>query len=115
MWVPAPAPPPAKPDIVLRYEIVFSDRVAGSVVLVRQQGDGSYDEDYQFTDRGRGPKLHVRTEVGEGSIPTRVEVSGTEYLHRPVHELSTRRRCSSAANGTATRSTAKGPAASTPL
>jgi hypothetical protein len=64
--VPAPAPPPARPDVTLRYEIVVSARVAGDVVLVRH-GDGSYDEDYQFTDRGRGPKLHVRTEVGEGS------------------------------------------------
>jgi imidazolonepropionase-like amidohydrolase len=86
--------PPAPPaELTLRYEILFSDRVAGGAVIVRH-GDGSYDEDYQFTDRGRGPKLHVHTELG-GFTPDRIEVSGQDYLHRDVHELATcdTRRC----------------------
>jgi imidazolonepropionase-like amidohydrolase len=84
----APAPVPITPDTTLRYEIVFSERVAGGITLVHH-GDGSYDTDYQFTDRGRGPKLHTHVEVGADLIPTRIETSGTDYLHAAVHELAT--------------------------
>ena len=90
---PAPVVPPvvapaAPPDVTLRYDILFGDRIAGHSQLVRH-GDGSYDEDFEYTDRGRGPKLHTRTELADGLTPTRIEVSGHDYLHREVHELAT--------------------------
>ncbi|HEY2514785.1 MAG TPA: amidohydrolase family protein [Polyangiaceae bacterium] len=85
---PAPLPAAAAPDVTIQYEILFGDRLAGHSKLVRH-GDGSYDEDFEFTDRGRGPKLHTRTELADGLIPTRIEVAGHDYLHREVHELAT--------------------------
>lgn len=84
----APAPPHPLADVTLRYEIRFGERLAGHEVLIRH-GDGSYDTDYEYTDRGRGPKLHTHTEVAPDGIPTRIEVTGTDYLHRDVHDLET--------------------------
>jgi imidazolonepropionase-like amidohydrolase len=81
-----PSAPPS--DTTLRYDIVFADRVAGHDVLVRH-GDGSYDEDFEFNDRGRGPKLHARTEVGPDGLPSRLEGAGKDYLHRDVRERAT--------------------------
>ena len=54
-----------------------------------RHGDGSYDEDYAFQDRGRGPKLHLHTEVGADDIPTRVDVTGTDYYHHDATEHAT--------------------------
>ena len=55
---PAPAPPPAPAprDVTTTFDVVFGDRLAGKSVLVRH-ADGSLDEDFEFNDRGRGPKL----------------------------------------------------------
>jgi imidazolonepropionase-like amidohydrolase len=78
----------AKPDTVVRYDVVMMTRVAGNAVVTRH-ADGSYDEDFAYEDRGRGPKLHVRTVVGAASIPAAVEIAGHDYLHRAVKELAT--------------------------
>jgi hypothetical protein len=65
---------------------VFAGRIAGHSVLTHNP-DGSYDEDFEFNDRGRGPKLHTHTVVDAASIPTSLEVTGTDYFHTPVHEV----------------------------
>src|SRR5262249_29202337 len=63
---PPPPPPPAEPppaDVTTRYDIIFADNVAGHAVLVRHP-DGSLDEEYEFNDRGRGPKTHAHVVTG---------------------------------------------------
>ncbi len=83
------AAPPRRPaDVTVRYDILFGDNVAGKSVVVRH-ADGSYDEDYEFNDRGRGPKIHTHGEIGPDGLPTRLELSGKDYFKRDVRELAT--------------------------
>ena len=89
---PPPAPPPAtapaSPDVTARYDLFLADHIAGKSVVVRHT-DGSYDEDYELNDRGRGPKIHTHLEVGPDGTPSRVELTGKDYLKRDVRELAT--------------------------
>jgi imidazolonepropionase-like amidohydrolase len=86
--LPAPAPPPPASDVTTRFDFVDMARIAGHPTFTRH-ADGSYDEDFAFTDRGRGPSLHVRSEIGADGLPTRVQVTGTDYLHRDASESAT--------------------------
>jgi imidazolonepropionase-like amidohydrolase len=91
---PLPAPPRApsasvpapRGDATLHYDIVFGDRVAGHIRLVRH-ADGSFDEDFAFDDRGNGPETHARLELGPDRLPNRLELTGKDYKKRAVHEL----------------------------
>jgi hypothetical protein len=74
--------------VTRRYDILSADRVLGKAVVVRH-ADLSYDEDYEFDDRGRGPKTHTHLELGADGIPSRLELSGKDYLKRDVRELAT--------------------------
>jgi imidazolonepropionase-like amidohydrolase len=67
--------------------VIFGDRVAGRDVLVRH-ADGSIEDDIEFNDRGRGPKIHTRLDLGRDGFPDRLELSGKDYLKRDVHELA---------------------------
>jgi imidazolonepropionase-like amidohydrolase len=88
---PSPPPPAAAPvtsDVTVRYDLILADHVAGKSVVVRH-ADRSYDEDYELNDRGRGPKIHTHLEVGADGMPSRVELTGKDYLKRDVRELAT--------------------------
>jgi imidazolonepropionase-like amidohydrolase len=86
----AAAPPSREPapDVTLRFDVVLADEVAGHDVLV-QHADGSIDEDYEYNDRGRGPRTHARLEVGDDGLPDRIEITGKDYLKREVREVAT--------------------------
>src|SRR5262249_5687530 len=87
---PPPPPPPAAeppaPDVTTRYDIIFADKVAGHAVLVRHP-DGSLDDDYEFNDRGRGPKTHTHVAMGADGFPDRVEIAGKDYFKRDIREV----------------------------
>jgi len=83
---PTPTAPQTTPDVTLRYEIIQADTVAGHAVLVRH-ADGSLDEDYEFNDRGRGPKTHAKVAMGADGLPDRVEIAGKDYFKRDVREV----------------------------
>jgi imidazolonepropionase-like amidohydrolase len=83
---PPPAPAAVAPDVTLRFDIMQADRVAGHAVLVRHP-DGALDEDYEFNDRGRGPKTHARVALGADGRPDRVDIAGKDYFKRDVHEV----------------------------
>ena len=53
---------PAPADVTTRFELIIAGHVAGRPSFTRH-GDGSYDEDYAFTDRGRGPNLHIHSDT----------------------------------------------------
>jgi imidazolonepropionase-like amidohydrolase len=76
------------PEVTLRYEIVFADRVAGHAVLVRR-GERSIAEDFEFNDRGRGPKTHTQVELGRDGLVDRIEITGVDYYKRSIRELAT--------------------------
>jgi imidazolonepropionase-like amidohydrolase len=68
--------------------VIIGDRVAGKSLIVAH-GDRSYDEDFEYNDRGRGPKTHAHVEVGADGMPAMFELTGEDYLKRAVRELAT--------------------------
>jgi hypothetical protein len=47
--------------------------------------------DWEFTDRGLGPKLRAHLVVDANGLPTLIENSGLDYNHNPVRERFARR------------------------
>ena len=71
-----------------RYTVLMSTNVAGSQV-VTTRGDETI-VDFEFNDRGRGPKLHTVMRVDERGVPLSLAISGNDYYKAEVHEhLST--------------------------
>lgn len=70
---------------VLRYSIISNDRKAGSEVDTFRAG-GVIDSAYEFNDRGRGPKIESHYVLGSDGLPTRIDISGVDYLKAPVDE-----------------------------
>jgi hypothetical protein len=72
-------------DETQRYEWLIAGKVSGSHVrLIR--GDGSRVTDFEFNDRGRGPKIHEVLEEGEGGMLVSLQVSGHAYMGAPIDE-----------------------------
>lgn len=69
----------------VRYVVITAGRTAGEQV-VRQLGGGRVEATFEFNDRGRGPKTLSRIEVGDGGVPTRVEVTGNDYYKNTITE-----------------------------
>jgi imidazolonepropionase-like amidohydrolase len=84
---PPAAAPPASPPAprVLRFDVVMAERVAGAEVVTLREG-GSWDGTYEFTDRGRGPKLAVHVEVGADGAPRAIDITGNDYYKAAVDE-----------------------------
>ena len=76
--------PPAPQEQTRRYTVLMSTNKAGSQV-VTTRGDGT-TVDFEFNDRGRGPKLHTVMRVDERGIPVSVDITGNDYLKSPVEE-----------------------------
>lgn len=69
----------------VRYTVLMASNPAGSQV-VSEGPNGERHYEYEFNDRGRGPKLKTRIVLGDGGIPTSLEVTGTDYYKKPVDE-----------------------------
>ncbi|HEX6096091.1 MAG TPA: amidohydrolase family protein [Thermoanaerobaculia bacterium] len=82
------APTPAPPrETTRRYTVLMSTNPAGSqVVTVR--GDETI-VDYEYNDRGRGPKLHTVLRVDERGVPVSLRTAGSNYMKVPVEERLT--------------------------
>jgi imidazolonepropionase-like amidohydrolase len=76
---------PARAQDALRYTVLMAGRPAGSQVVTRR-GDGEVEATFEFNDRGRGPKIVERIRLGDGGIPTLVEISGVDYFKNRVEE-----------------------------
>src|SRR4051812_6229346 len=68
-----------------RYTFLFLGNKAGSVVTRTEPG-GELVCNYEFNDRGRGPKTETRFRLGPGGIPVSEHVPGTDYWKVPVDE-----------------------------
>jgi len=76
----------AQADVLVRkYDWITADQVSGSLNLAVAE-DGSRVVDFEFNDRGRGPKLHEVLRVDEAGLLTSVEISGHAYMGAPVDE-----------------------------
>jgi imidazolonepropionase-like amidohydrolase len=69
----------------LRYTIISNGHTAGNAVDTYSP-DGHVDSAFEFNDRGRGPKITAHYIFGADSLPTRVDVTGVDYLKAPVDE-----------------------------
>jgi len=69
----------------LRYSILSNGRVAGTEADA-YEANGTLTSEFEFNDRGRGPKIKARYQFGADGVPTRIDVSGVNYLKAPVDE-----------------------------
>lgn len=72
----------------VRYDFVSSGVVKGSQTTVRMP-DGSLDVRFEFTDRGRGPKLRSTIAVDGAGLISKLHTTGYSYLKVAVDERFT--------------------------
>lgn len=75
---------PATTDTV-RSTFLMAGRTAG-IHKAWVAPDGSRNFYLEFNDRGRGPALTQRIVLGPAGYPTRIDVTGHDYLKSPVEE-----------------------------
>jgi hypothetical protein len=69
---------------VRRYTFLMSGTPAGKEIVTTAGNQVTVD--YEFNDRGRGPKLHTVMTLDEHSIPTSIQTTGNDYFKSPVEE-----------------------------
>ena len=87
-----PAPPAARPaaapaEMTRRYTVLMSTNKAGSQVVTTRGGEIVVD--FEYNDRGRGPKTHSVIVVDDRGVPTSIDTTGNDYLKTPVSERLT--------------------------
>jgi imidazolonepropionase-like amidohydrolase len=75
---------PAATDTV-RSTFLMAGRTAG-IHKAWVAPDGSRNFYFEFNDRGRGPALTQRVVLGPAGYPTRIDITGHDYLKSPVEE-----------------------------
>lgn len=81
----APQLAAAQETLTRHYDWLTADKVSGTHVLVIE-ADGTRVSDFEFNDRGRGPKLHEQLKTGENGMLTSLQVSGHSYMGAPAEE-----------------------------
>ncbi|HEX7150173.1 MAG TPA: amidohydrolase family protein [Thermoanaerobaculia bacterium] len=81
----ASAPP--KAGSARRYVVLTSDNPAGAQVVTPV--DGGVSVDFEFNDRGRGPKTSSVIRHGADGVPSSIETTGVDYFKVPVTERFT--------------------------
>lgn len=84
----------ATPGATRRYTVLMSTNPAGSQV-VTTRGD-EVTVNFEYNDRGRGPKTHTVMRLDERSVPVSLVTTGNDYYKVAIEERL------SVANGTAT-------------
>ena len=69
----------------LTYSILANGRTAGTEIDT-YGANGSIDSEFEFNDRGRGPKTRAHYEFDPRGLPARVDVTGVNYRKAPVDE-----------------------------
>ncbi len=72
-------------DETQRYDWLTAGNVSGSHVRTIRD-DGTRVTDFEFNDRGRGPRLHEELKTGNGGMLVSLQVSGHSYMGAPVDE-----------------------------
>ena len=75
----------AQEPTIRHYDWLTADKVSGSHVL-EIRADGKRVADFEFNDRGRGPKIHEEAKSDETGMLTALQVSGHSYMGAPVDE-----------------------------
>jgi hypothetical protein len=77
-------PPPAFQPKTTRYTVLMSTNKAGTQV-VSTNGD-TIAVDFEFNDRGRGPKTSTVIRVGPDGVPLSLDTTGNDYFKVPIEE-----------------------------
>ncbi len=75
--------PPAQ-DATRRYTVLMSTNTAGSQV-VTTRGD-EVTVDFEYNDRGRGPKTHTVIRLDDNGRPVSMETTGNDYTKAPIED-----------------------------
>ncbi|HEY0159522.1 MAG TPA: amidohydrolase family protein [Thermoanaerobaculia bacterium] len=85
---PQPAPPAQQPAApagdTLRYTVLMSTNKAGSQVVTRRGNEITVD--YEYNDRGRGPKTQSVIRLDERGVPVSLRTTGNDYLKQQIEE-----------------------------
>ncbi|MGZ5433303.1 MAG: hypothetical protein ACXWH7_10275, partial [Thermoanaerobaculia bacterium] len=85
---PSPTQQQPQEEQTRRYTVLMSTNKAGSQVVTTRGNETIVD--FEFNDRGRGPKLHTVMRVDERGVPLSLAITGNDYYKAEVHEhLST--------------------------
>ncbi len=68
-----------------RYKVLSNSQTSGSEVDTSAR-DGHVDSAFEFNDRGRGPKVAAHYVLSADASPSRVDITGNDYLKAPVDE-----------------------------
>src|SRR5262249_56654952 len=69
----------------LKYRVLVAGNAAGSQTTTID-ANGERRIEFEFNDRGRGPKLSTRMRLGKDGLPVEIETHGNDYLKAPVSE-----------------------------
>jgi len=81
----APPVPTDLPSDAVRYAVLLSGNRAG-LQANWTTPDGVRHYHYEFNDRGRGPKQRTTMWLGEGGIPTQIDIAGHDYFKAATDE-----------------------------
>ncbi len=84
LLVTACAHQPARDTPTRSYTVLMSTNVAGKQVVMTRGEEMTVD--YEFNDRGRGPKTHSVIKLDERGIPLSMTIAGNDYMKQPVSE-----------------------------
>ncbi|MGZ5448938.1 MAG: amidohydrolase family protein [Thermoanaerobaculia bacterium] len=85
---PSPTQQQPQEEQTRRYTVLMSTNKAGSQVVTTRGNETIVD--FEFNDRGRGPKTHTVLRVDERGVPLSLAITGNDYYKAEVHEhLST--------------------------
>jgi cytosine/adenosine deaminase-related metal-dependent hydrolase len=68
----------------LRYTVLMSTNKAGSEVVSTRGAEVTAD--YEFNDRGRGPKTHTVMQLDARGVPVSMLTTGNDYLKQQIEE-----------------------------
>ena len=81
---PASSPDGRTPPQTRRYTVLMSTNTAGSQVVTTRGNEVTID--YEYNDRGRGPKTHTVMTLDERGLPLTLTTSGNDYFKQNVEE-----------------------------
>ncbi|HEX6086489.1 MAG TPA: amidohydrolase family protein [Thermoanaerobaculia bacterium] len=87
LLVAACAHQPARDEATRRYTVLMSTNKAGTQVVTTRGDETTVD--YEFNDRGRGPKTHTVVRTDARGIPVSVVTTGNDYFKTPIEERLT--------------------------
>lgn len=72
-------------DEIRMYEWLTAGEVTGGLVMTVRD-DGARISDFEFNDRGRGPKIHEEIETGKNGRIVSLKITGHSYMGAPADE-----------------------------